>query len=97
MTENDAIFEFDGCIDVTFNRLDSLINTVDIKYMRFYNIVSENAIAISSTRISSIIACVRACGVKNWNSRGSQSVSYASTYLLCKQLLCKNYYKKNKE
>ncbi|KYN28327.1 hypothetical protein ALC57_02252 [Trachymyrmex cornetzi] len=38
------MFEFDGCIDVTFERLVQLIDTVDIKYTRFSNITSENAI-----------------------------------------------------
>ncbi|KYN16367.1 hypothetical protein ALC57_11376 [Trachymyrmex cornetzi] len=38
------MFEFDGCIDVTFERLARLVDTVDIKYTRFSNITSENAI-----------------------------------------------------
>ncbi|KYQ47693.1 hypothetical protein ALC60_13279 [Trachymyrmex zeteki] len=38
------MFEFDGCIDVTFERLARLIDTVDIKYTRFSDISSENAI-----------------------------------------------------
>jgi len=38
------MFEFDGCIDVTFEPLARLIDTVDAKYTRFSNIASENAI-----------------------------------------------------
>jgi len=38
------MFEFDGCIDVTFERLARLVDTVDAKYTRFSNIASENAI-----------------------------------------------------
>jgi len=38
------MFEFDGCIDVTFERLARLVGTVDAKYTRFSNIASENAI-----------------------------------------------------
>jgi len=36
------MFEFDGCIDVTFERL-ARFDTVDAKYTRFFNIASENA------------------------------------------------------
>ncbi|KYN18251.1 hypothetical protein ALC57_09444 [Trachymyrmex cornetzi] len=38
------IFEFDGCIDVTFERLVRLVDMVDAKYTRFSNIGSKNAI-----------------------------------------------------
>ncbi|KYM76888.1 hypothetical protein ALC53_12777 [Atta colombica] len=38
------MFEFDGCIDVTFERLARLVDTVNAKYTRFSNIASENAI-----------------------------------------------------
>ena len=38
------MFDFDGCIDVTFERLARLVDMVDAKYMRFSNITSENAI-----------------------------------------------------
>jgi len=38
------MFAFDGCIDVTFERLDRLVDTVDVKYTRFSNIASEDAI-----------------------------------------------------
>jgi len=38
------MFEFDGCIDVTFERLARLIDTIGAKYTRFSNITSENAI-----------------------------------------------------
>ncbi|KYN21770.1 hypothetical protein ALC57_05852 [Trachymyrmex cornetzi] len=38
------MFEFDGCIDVTFERLVRLVDTVDAKYTRFSNIASKNAI-----------------------------------------------------
>ncbi|KYN40026.1 hypothetical protein ALC56_05577 [Trachymyrmex septentrionalis] len=38
------MFDFDGCIDVTFERLARLVDTVDVKYMRFSNIASEDAI-----------------------------------------------------
>jgi len=41
------IFEFDGCIHVTFERLARLVDTVDAKYTRFSNIASENAISDS--------------------------------------------------
>ena len=37
------MFDFDGCIDVTFERLARLVDTVDVKYTRFSN-MSENAI-----------------------------------------------------
>ena len=37
------MFDFDGCIDVTFERLARLVDTVDVKYTRFSN-TSENAI-----------------------------------------------------
>ena len=37
------MFEFDGYIDVMFERLARL-DTVDAKYTRFSNIASENAI-----------------------------------------------------
>jgi len=35
---------FDGCIDVTFERLAQLVDTVDAKYTRFSNIAFENTI-----------------------------------------------------
>jgi len=39
------MFAFDGCIDVIFERLLArLVDTVDVKYTRFSNIASENAI-----------------------------------------------------
>jgi len=38
------MFEFDGCIDVMFERLARLVDTVDAKYTRFSNIASENVI-----------------------------------------------------
>ena len=38
------MFDFDGCIDVTFERLARLVDTVDVKYTRFSNIMSENTI-----------------------------------------------------
>jgi len=38
------MFEFDGCIDVTFERLAWLVDTVDVKYTWFSKIASENAI-----------------------------------------------------
>jgi len=38
------MFEFDECIDVTFERLARFVDTVDAKYTRFSNIASENAI-----------------------------------------------------
>ena len=38
------MFEFDGCINVTFKRLARLVDMVDIKYMRFSNIAFENTI-----------------------------------------------------
>jgi len=39
------MFDFDfGCIDVTFKWLAQLVDTVDVKYTRFSNITSENAI-----------------------------------------------------
>ncbi|KYN12404.1 hypothetical protein ALC57_15434 [Trachymyrmex cornetzi] len=38
------MFEFDRCIDVTFERLVRLVDIVDAKYMRFSNIGSKNAI-----------------------------------------------------
>ncbi|KYQ53626.1 hypothetical protein ALC60_02122 [Trachymyrmex zeteki] len=38
------MFEFDGCIDVTFERLARVIDRVDAKYTRFSNIAPENAI-----------------------------------------------------
>ena len=38
------MFEFDECIDVTFERLTRLVDTVDVKYTRFSNIASKNAI-----------------------------------------------------
>ncbi|KYN12124.1 hypothetical protein ALC57_15717 [Trachymyrmex cornetzi] len=37
------VFAFDGCIDVTFERLVRLVDTVDVKYTRFSNIASEDA------------------------------------------------------
>ena len=37
------MFEFDECIDVTFERLTRLVDTVDVKYTRF-SIASKNAI-----------------------------------------------------
>ncbi|KYN30738.1 hypothetical protein ALC56_14982 [Trachymyrmex septentrionalis] len=37
------MFDFDGCIDVTFERLARLVDTIDVKYTRFSN-TSENAI-----------------------------------------------------
>ncbi|KYN36159.1 hypothetical protein ALC56_09496 [Trachymyrmex septentrionalis] len=37
------MFDFDECIDVTFERLARLVDTVDVKYTRFSN-MSENAI-----------------------------------------------------
>ncbi|KYN27502.1 hypothetical protein ALC57_03111 [Trachymyrmex cornetzi] len=43
------MFAFDGCIDVTFERLVRLVDTVDVKYTRFSNIASEDAIRNSSS------------------------------------------------
>ncbi|KYN12119.1 hypothetical protein ALC57_15712 [Trachymyrmex cornetzi] len=42
------MFAFDGCIDVTFERLVRLVDTVDVKYTRFSNIASEDAIRDSN-------------------------------------------------
>ncbi|KYN11771.1 hypothetical protein ALC57_16069 [Trachymyrmex cornetzi] len=50
------MFAFDGCIDVTFERLVRLVDTVNVKYTRFSNIASEDAIGTSLTSISSSIA-----------------------------------------
>ena len=41
------MFVFDGCIDVMFDWLVELIDTVYVKYTRFSNIASENAICDS--------------------------------------------------
>ncbi|EGI69765.1 Lipoamide acyltransferase component of branched-chain alpha-keto acid dehydrogenase complex, mitochondrial [Acromyrmex echinatior] len=41
------MFDFNGCVDVTFERLARLIDTVDTKYTRFSNIASENIICDS--------------------------------------------------
>ena len=41
------MFDFNGCVDVTFERLARLIDTVDTKYTRFFNIASENIICDS--------------------------------------------------
>ena len=41
------MFDFNGCIDVTFERLARLVDTVDTKYTRFSNIASENIICDS--------------------------------------------------
>ncbi|KYN17055.1 hypothetical protein ALC57_10675 [Trachymyrmex cornetzi] len=38
------MFAFFRCIDVTFERLVRLVDTVDVKYTRFSNIASEDAI-----------------------------------------------------
>ncbi|EGI60240.1 hypothetical protein G5I_11564 [Acromyrmex echinatior] len=38
------MFDFNGCIDVTFERLARFVDTIDIKYTRFSNITSENII-----------------------------------------------------
>ncbi|KYN15057.1 hypothetical protein ALC57_12720 [Trachymyrmex cornetzi] len=38
------MFEFDGCIDLMFEQLVRLVDTVDAKYTRFSNIASKNAI-----------------------------------------------------
>jgi len=43
------MFEFGGCIDVMFERLARLVDTVDAKYTRFSNIASENAIRDSNS------------------------------------------------
>ena len=52
------MFDFDGCIDVTFERLARLVDTVDAKYTRFSNITSETpyATASSSMDVNSSIA-----------------------------------------
>ena len=42
------MFEFDGCIYVTFERLARLVDMIDAKYTRFSNIASENAIRDSN-------------------------------------------------
>jgi len=34
------MFDLDGCIDVTFARLDKIIETVDVKFTQFSNIAS---------------------------------------------------------
>ncbi|KYN14631.1 hypothetical protein ALC57_13161 [Trachymyrmex cornetzi] len=51
------MFAFDGCIDVTFEQLVRLVDTVDAKYTRFSNVASEDAIqdakAVVSMGISS--------------------------------------------
>ena len=41
------MFDFNGCIDVTFERLARLVDTVDTKYTRFSNNASENIICDS--------------------------------------------------
>ena len=38
------MFDFNGCIDVTFKQLARLVDTIDTKYTRFSNIASENNI-----------------------------------------------------
>jgi len=38
------MFEFDGYRRITFERLARLVDTVDMMYMRFFNITSENTI-----------------------------------------------------
>ncbi|EGI64142.1 hypothetical protein G5I_07450 [Acromyrmex echinatior] len=38
------MFDFNGCIDVTFERLARLVDTIDTNYTRFSNIASENII-----------------------------------------------------
>ena len=38
------MFDFNECIDVTFERLTRLVDTVDTKYTRFSNIAFENII-----------------------------------------------------
>ena len=42
------IIAFNGCIDVTFEWLDRLVDTVDVKYTQFSNIVSEDTICDSN-------------------------------------------------
>ncbi|KYN15550.1 hypothetical protein ALC57_12226 [Trachymyrmex cornetzi] len=42
------LYFYHGCIDVTFERLVRLVNTVDVKYTRFSNIASEDAIRDSN-------------------------------------------------
>ncbi|KYN26648.1 hypothetical protein ALC57_03978 [Trachymyrmex cornetzi] len=42
------MFAFDECIDVTFERLVRLVDMVDVKYTRFSNIASEDAIRDSN-------------------------------------------------
>ena len=44
------------CIDVTFERLDRLVYTVDVKYTRFSNSCPKTLYATSLTSISSSIA-----------------------------------------
>ena len=46
------IFEFDGCIDVTFELLVQLVNKVDVKYTRFsiaFEDVMRDSVDISSS------------------------------------------------
>jgi len=52
------MFEFDGCIDITFERLARLVDTIDAKYTRFSNIALRTlyVIATFSMDISSFIA-----------------------------------------
>jgi len=60
MTEMTLRRMFDGCIDVTFEWLAQLVDTIDVKYMQFSNIASEDiiqyVIATSLMDISSSIA-----------------------------------------
>jgi len=52
------MFEFDRCIDVTFELLIWLVDTIDVKYTWFSNIASKDAICVatSSMKISSSTA-----------------------------------------
>ena len=51
------MFDFNGCIDVTFEQLAQLVDTINVKYMRSSNIMSENAIRDSDFNGRQLIDC----------------------------------------
>ena len=63
------MFDFNGYIDVTFERLARLVDTVDTKYTRFSNIASENIICDSIFNGQQLIDCELLAFVNKYENR----------------------------
>jgi len=65
------MFDLDQCIDVTFDRLDKIIKTVDVKFTQFSNIAST---VINPKEVSNVI---RASDVQQASAHGLRAGSFS--------------------